>query len=298
MRDNRDTLYKMTIPVILLNYNSTDDCRKCISFLQKQTGVDLEIIVVDNCSVDENRISVEQLCQEKGCTFIANTRNAGYNAGNNVGLRYAAEKGYEYALIANPDMEFPQTDYVVKLAQFLQEDDQLAVVASDIVTPKGIHQNPMKPDGNWQSSFGWLTGFFKKRPKDTYSFIDNWQKNHECKKVSGCCFMVRLSFLKKIGYFDENVFLYCEESILSKQVECTGMTMYYTAECHAIHSHQTSTKGNPITHFRVWRDSRIYFIKKYSDDNWYGKIIAIMNMRLYVRIMTIGFAIKRIIAHA
>lgn len=24
----------MTIPVILLNYNSTDDCRKCISYLQ------------------------------------------------------------------------------------------------------------------------------------------------------------------------------------------------------------------------------------------------------------------------
>lgn len=26
----------------------------------------------------------------------------------NIGLRYAANKGYEYALIANPDMEFPQ----------------------------------------------------------------------------------------------------------------------------------------------------------------------------------------------
>lgn len=260
--------------------------------------MDLEIIVVDNCSTEEERLAAKQLCQEEDCSFIQNTRNAGYNAGNNVGLRYAAEKGYEYALIANPDMEFPQTDYVSKLSQLLLDDDQLAVVASDIITPKGIHQNPMKPDGNWQSSFGWITGLFKKRPKDTYSFIDNWQESHECKKVSGCCFMIRLPFLKEIGFFDENVFLYCEESILSKQVEHAGMKMFYTADCHAVHNHQVSAKGNPTFRFRIWRDSRIYFIKKYSDNKWYGKIIAIMNMRLYVRIMMIGFAIKRIIAHA
>lgn len=253
--------------------------------MQKQTGVDLEIIVVDNCSTDENRTAVEKLCEEKGCTFIANTRNAGYNAGNNVGLRYASEKGYEFALIANPDIEFPQTDYVSKLVKLLQADEQLAVVASDIVTPKGIHQNPMKPDGNWQSSFGWLTGFFKKQPKDTYSFIDNWQESHECKKVSGCCFMIRLPFLQKIEFFDENVFLYCEESILSKQVEREGKKMYYTAEARAVHNHQTSAKGDPVSRFRTWRQSRVYFIKRYSNDRLFGRLVSIFSMWLYTGIL-------------
>lgn len=275
----------MNIPVILLNYNSTDDCRKCISYLQKQTGVDMEIIVVDNCSTQDNRRSVETLCEEKGCTFIANNRNAGYNAGNNVGLRYASEKGYEYALIANPDMEFPQVDYTAKLVEILQADERLAVVASDIITPKGMHQNPMKPDGNWQSSFGMLTGLFKKQPKDTYSFIDNWQESHECKKVSGCCFMIRLSFLQKIGFFDENVFLYCEESILSKQVERSVMKMYYTSETQAVHNHQTSAKGDPVMRFHAWRDSREYFVKDYAKYPWYGELFAITSMRMYIFII-------------
>lgn len=287
----------MTIPVILLNYNSTDDCCKCISYLQKQMGVDLEIIVVDNCSTDKNRMAVETLCEEEGCTFIANTRNAGYNAGNNVGLRYATEKGYEFALIANPDMEFPQSDYVLRLVQLLQNDDQLAVAASDIVTPKGIHQNPMKPDGNWQSSFGWLTGFFKKQPKDTYSFIDNWQESHECKKVSGCCFMIRLSFLQKIGFFDENVFLYCEESILSKQVEREGMKMYYTAEAKAVHNHQASAKGDSAERFRAWRVSRVYYIKVYSEDSRIGKLNSVLNMHVYVLVIQAGIRIKRLLLH-
>lgn len=283
----------MTIPVILLNYNSSDDCRKCISYLQKQMEVNLEIIVVDNCSTPENRRTIEMLCKEEGCAFIASIRNAGYNAGNNVGLRYAAEKGYEFALIANPDMEFPQTNYVAKLSEILQGDDRLAVAASDIITPKGIHQNPMKPDGNWQASFGMLTGLFKKQPKDTYSFIDNWQENHECKKVSGCCFLIRLSFLQKIGFFDENVFLYCEEAILSKQVECTGMKMYYTAEAQAVHNHQASAKGDPAARFRVWRDSRVYYIKEYAKYPWYGELFAITSMRMYIFIMLIFARLRR-----
>ena len=288
----------MTIPVILLNYNSTDDCRKCISYLQNQTGVDIEIIVVDNCSTEENRASIEKLCKDVKCTFIANTHNAGYNAGNNIGLRYAAEKGYEYALITNPDMEFPQTDYIDKLTRIIQSDTKIAVVASDILTHKGIHQNPMKPDGNWKSSFGLLTGLFKKQPKDTYTFIDNWQESHECSKVSGCCFMICLSFMKKINFFDENVFLYCEEAILSKQVEHADMKMFYTAESQAIHNHQSSEKGNPASRFRIWRDSRIYCIKNYSKDSMFGKTIAILIMCFYTQMMIIGLAFKKILAHA
>ena len=52
--------------------------------------------------------------------------------GNNVGLRYAAEKGYDFALIANPDMEFPQTNYLSNLLVQMQSDDDI------VVTPYGI----------------------------------------------------------------------------------------------------------------------------------------------------------------
>ena len=121
--------------IIILNYNSCADCRKCIGNLKAQQGVEQEIIVVDNCSREDDRKAVELLCKEQGCTFIANSENRGYNAGNNVGLRYAAEKGYEFALIANPDMEFPQTDYLATLLAKMQEDED--IVEYDI-TPQTI----------------------------------------------------------------------------------------------------------------------------------------------------------------
>lgn len=280
----------MKIAVIILNYNSSDDCRKCVSFLKRQEGVELELVLVDNCSPDGEK--VEALSREQGCTFIASPENRGYNAGNNIGLRYAAEKGFKYALIANPDMEFPQTDYVKRLAEVMEHDKDIVVAGSDIVGADGIHQSPMMRDGNWRSSFGWITGLFKKGKMDAYDCIDNYAVSHYCEKIGGCCLMVKVKFFSKIGFFDEYPFLYCEEAILSRQVEMAGKRMYYTAEAQAIHRHIASTKGDPIKRFRHWKRSRLYFINRYSGDSWIGKKLASLSMTLYVGLFTFAKKLK------
>lgn len=282
----------MTIPVILLNYNSSSDCRKCVSFLKQQEGVDTEVILVDNCSKEEDVLALRQLAEEQVCTLIENKENRGYNAGNNIGLRYAANKGYKYALIANPDMEFPQKDYLLCLADKLQHESDVAVIASDIVGVDGKHQNPMYRDGDWHGCFGWLTDLFKKRKEDTYDFIDNYSESHYCSKVSGCCFMIKMDFLQEIGFFDERVFLYCEEAILSRQTEQRGMKMYYKADKQVVHAHVKNEKGDPIKRFKHWKKSRLYFIDQYSGDSWWGKEIAKFSMRMYVTLFCAMVKIK------
>ena len=278
----------MKIAIIILNYNSSADCRKCIGYLKQQQGIEQEIVVVDNCSRADDRKVVEALCKEQGCTFIANNENKGYNAGNNVGLRYAAEKGYEFALIANPDMEFPQTDYLATLIAQMQTDDDIVVCGSDIIGADGIHQSPMGKDGNWRGSFGWIKDLFGKRKKsDAYDFIDNYKESHYCHKVSGCCFMIRMPFLKDIDYFDEKVFLYCEEAILSRQVEMNSKKIYYLATAQAVHRHVKNEKGDPVKRFKTWGKSRCYFIDRYSNDHWLGRQIAKLSMRLYVAVFTL-----------
>ena len=89
----REEKRRMNVPVILLNYNSSADCTKCVSDLKRQEGVELEIIIVDNCSREDDALAVEQLAKAEGCTFIAAKENRGYNAGNNLGLRYATGRG-------------------------------------------------------------------------------------------------------------------------------------------------------------------------------------------------------------
>ena len=283
------------IPIIILNYNSSADCRKCVGFLLSQQGIELEIIIVDNCSRVEDRAAVVELCDECCATFLPVSENKGYNAGNNVGLRYAAEKGYQYALIANPDMEFPQPDYLAKLVAQAEEQADVVVWGTDIVTSEGIHQNPMMRDGDWRSSFGWIREllFRKKEKKVAYDFIDRYNESHYCAKVSGCCLLVRMEFIKEIGYFDEYPFLYCEEAILSRQVEQAGKRMYYMADLQAVHRHIQSAKGNPVPRFQQWRRSRLYYIRQYSGDSWWGRLLASLSMCLYMSLMIIVSKIKQ-----
>ena len=225
----------MKIPVILLNYNSSVDCRKCITFLKQQQGIELEVVIVDNCSQMDESLKVKELSEEQGCTFIQAQKNRGYNAGNNIGLRYAAEKGYKYALIANPDMEFPQVDYIVKLVDCMKSHPKNAVVGSDIVTPSGMHQNPMR-EMTYNEEFWW--GFTLLRYRRNHCWFEyDHTSSGICEKLSGCCFLIDIEFVRQIGFFDENVFLYSEEPILAKQVRGRGRQMYYCAEAQAIHCH-------------------------------------------------------------
>lgn len=274
------------IPIIILNYNSSSDCRKCISFLKKQEGIELEFVVVDNCSPREGeQEAIRHLCADNACTFIQATENKGYNAGNNIGLRYASSKGYEYALIANPDMEFPQTDYAKKLVEAINEKKDVVVCGSDIIGLDGIHQSPMVRDGNWMSYWEWIAGLFKNKKEKSQGYLDTYMENHYCQKVSGCCLLLRLSFMETIGFFDEYPFLYCEEGILSRQVEMAGKRMYYLADVQAIHAHVKSAKGKVSARLKHWKRSRLYFIKKYSGDTFCGKVMSYAFVNLYMAII-------------
>lgn len=272
-----------TIPIIVLNYNSSSDCRKCVSYLKQQQGVDIEIILVDNCSKSDDLTALRSLSTEERCTLLENKENRGYNAGNNIGLRYAAEQGYQYALIANPDMEFPQTDYLHKLLSVMDKNESVVVAGSDIVTPEGIHQNP-KDNGNdsWTGCFNWMKFIFhKKNNTATPDWVGNPHQSASCRILNGCCLMLRISFLKDIGFFDENVFLYGEETILGKQVEIIGKQAYYYADTYAIHNHVKSKEGNASFRFKHWKHSRLLYIKKYSGYPFYGKWLSLFSTHLY-----------------
>jgi hypothetical protein len=272
----------MKLAVVILNYNSSSDCRKCISFLKKQEGVDAEIIVVDNCSsLEREQDMIRILCGELHCTFIQAKENKGYNAGNNIGLRYAVENGGKYALIANPDMEFPQTDYLKRMVDAMERDEAVVVCGSDIVGPNGLHQNPLRPIGNWRNSFDWIRDLFKAKDDRYNHSVSDALYSRYCTKVSGCCLMVRLSFIQSIGYFDEGVFLYCEESILSRQVEEYNKQIYYLAEAQAMHRHIPSEKGNPVKRFKLWITSNRYFESRYHDEGLMKNLIKKISLDLY-----------------
>lgn len=255
----------MKVAVIILNYNSSDDCRKCVSFLKRQEEVELELVLVDNCSLDRDK--VETLCREQDCTFIASPENRGYNAGNNIGLRYAAEHGYEYALIANPDMEFPQSNYVKMLVEAMVKDENVAAIGSEIMGVDGDRQNPINFVSFWDEFLWPLSGFKHFLSKKSLNNTLNYEYSQYCPALSGCCLMVSIPFLQSIGFFDENVFLYCEEAIFAMQVQRLHKKLFFLKEATAVHFHIKQKKGSPYPRLLQLCKSRDYKNKYYSNYN-------------------------------
>ena len=221
---------------------------------------------------------MRELCSEQQCTLIENHENRGYNAGNNIGLRYAAQKGYKYALIANPDMEFPQEDYVVRMVEKMEEDEEIMVCGSDIVTPEGRHQNPLR-ESTYQEELLWPITYLRYHRKGDW-FLEDYSKAGYCEKISGCCLMVRMNFIEHIDFFDEGVFLYSEESILAKQLQLNKKKMYYLKDAYAIHRHVKSEKGNPANNLLKLFSSREYYLSKYSGYSGFSLKILLLSKSL------------------
>lgn len=253
------------VTAIILNYNSLADSEKCALYLKKQS-IETDIVIIDNNSKDDLE-KLSAFCNENEITFISNKENRGYSAGNNIGLRFAVETGSQYSMIINPDVEIRDKDYIEKAIEVLDNDKSIAVLGSKIQHLEGFNQNPMREMTYSEELLFPLETLKAKLKKESLYIVKN-KKNEYCEKLSGCCFFIRNSFAKQIGFLDENVFLYCEEPILAQTVKREGMHEFYFDDITAYHMHVKSEKGNLNKRLQELFKSRRYYLEAYSG---YGK---------------------------
>ena len=261
---------------IVLNYNSAEDTKKCVSYLKKQS--DLEICVIDNCST-EGTAELEEYAKDNQILFIANKENKGFSAGNNVGLRKASELGFEYALIINPDVEIRDEEYVTKAIAQMDKDEKIAVLGTDIINKNNQHQNPMRELHFFEEAV-WPYIVLRNRIKKSLPYVKNYKKSSPCEKLSGCCFFMRTDFAKEIGYLDENVFLYSEEALLAAQVKESDSKMYYLSDLAAYHIHVDQDGKKDTSSIKMFFESRRYFLTKTKRYGKLGNKLALKSLKI------------------
>ena len=281
------------IASVVLNYKGMNDLEILVPQLRSQTGVRHDIIIVDNASgasqvrqllewaaaFDQNAVVgaptevLEGLARESDSQAVdgrllvlLNPENRGYSSGNNVGIRMAKSLGAEVVLITNPDMRIEDPLYLKGLARTLLADEHNLIAASRILGLHGEDQNPLIEPRFWEELAWPLTILSRRRV--SYVLPVAGQEPVAVSKVSGCCMMLRMSFLQEIGYLDEGVFLYCEEAILSAQIRRKGMRIIYFPGIEALHVHDTRLKGASTSRYLAWSRSRRYYHRNYTG---YGK---------------------------
>ena len=86
--------------VIIVTFNAMHWIDRCLGSLE-ESSVRPDILVIDNCSLD----GCDEYVKERypGVQMICNAENVGFGAANNIGLKVALEKGYDYVYLLNQD---------------------------------------------------------------------------------------------------------------------------------------------------------------------------------------------------
>jgi GT2 family glycosyltransferase len=290
---NAPTSYRRHVATVVLSYNSHADLQLSAPQLAGQLDVKHTLIIVDNASHVESvaRVSEwlakwrpdaisgtqveveawvkshpEEVRQSGRVYFILSGENRGYSAGNNIGIRLADALDADAVLIANPDMRIEDPHYLSRLTKYLFADERNYVAASRILGVDGKDQNPLR-----ESTF--LEEFFWPAEKlfgaNRYVLRVSGKIPISVPKVSGCCMLLRMSFLKAINQLDENVFLYSEEAIITAKAKKTLGKIIFVPNLSAIHAHIATEKGDPSRRMAFFVKSRLYYLHKYSGyANW------------------------------
>lgn len=244
---------------VILNYNDSFTTIKMMKRICDFSVFSL-ILIVDNCSTDDSFDVLSQYANEK-IQVVRSPKNGGYGFGNNYGMQYCYRLGYKYAVISNPDVNFRE-ETVYKLLEKI--DLNTAMIA-----PKQLDI-----DGNQISMIAWkIPSVFE---ACTYPLASNkilydkeYIKSNDCIEVDcvpGAFFLVDLEKMNEIGGYDENIFMYCEESLMGIKIRDAGFKTALLASDYYIHEHphdRAKDIKNEIRLHKVWNSNRLYILKNY-----------------------------------
>ena len=113
------------LAIILVNWNSVELTKDTLESLQQTTYTNYDCILVDNGSIDGSGDLIEK--QFPNCIVLKSATNKGFTGGNNIGMDYALQNGYEYMMMLNNDVAV-EPDFLEPLIDRLDQDPSLAAV--------------------------------------------------------------------------------------------------------------------------------------------------------------------------
>lgn len=259
----------------------TDEC--ICSVIEKTSGINYEIILVDNASTDGSK---EFFSNDSRVTYIYNDENLGFGRANNKGIEIAKGRNI---LFLNSDTLL-RNNAIKILSDYLDGHPKVGVCGGNLFDSKG---NPI------HSFFRYNTSIYEELNKilldipDRLLFGKNLQFNYsghnlKVKHITGADLMTRKTILDVIGAFNPSFFMYHEDTELCHRISKAGYHIISipSAEItHLVHATVMEVMSDSYRQ-RIQEDSRnIYFNLTHS--RLYHSIAD--NFRfLYFRLKTIS----------
>lgn len=257
------------VGIIILNYMAYQETMDCVESIYRTYQDSFRIYIVDNASPNDSYGKLMVAYHgHKDIVLIPNTRNAGYSAGNNIGIRKALEDGCQYLLISNSDILYHE-GAIGEMKRFLDTHPEAGMVGPKVMDDQGevspISRIFLKTTIREKlfATSRLRTLNYRNIHRDYYGLDKSFDETHRVYHLVGCCFMMKRELALKVTPFDENTFLYEEELILGIQVEKARYAAYNHPAAVVTHLNERSSK-----HIRSYAlihlvNSEIYYCKRY-----------------------------------
>ena len=165
------------VTVYITNYNYGMFIRKAINSILNQSLQDIELIIIDDGSTDNSKDIIEEYASLETVSIIYQ-KNRGLNITNNVALK--ASKG-KYIVRLDAD-DYMELNALEKMSNALEQDQEMGLIFPNyyIVDASGNELSEIKRHD-----------------------FDN-EVNILDQPAHGACTMIRTSFLKEVGGYDES----------------------------------------------------------------------------------------------
>lgn len=274
----------MMLSVVIVNYNVRYFLEQALYAVRRASeGLEVEVFVVDNHSVDASCAMVRRLFPE--VILIENKHNPGFSIANNQAIRVSTGK---YVLLLNPDTVV-QEDTFQKTVAFMEQHDSAGGLGIRMIDGSGRFLPESKrgfptPLVAFYKAFGLSALFPHSKTFNKYGlgYLSEFE-NHEVEVLAGAFMLLRKTALDEIGLLDEAFFMYGEDIDLSYRLVLGGYKNYYFAESTIIHYKGESTKKGSLNYVKAFYEAMIIFAKKHFTGTSQRFFVAFLEFAIYFR---------------
>ncbi len=243
--------------VIVVAANSGATLLQCVAGALA-SNVEVELIVVDNASTDGAiQLLAKLYAHDSRVRIIQNKKNMGFGPACNLAAHVA--RG-DTLLVLNPDCYLkPQT--VCALRNALVAHPEAGVIGALIRNPDGtmaranrrraptLRRSLMTLTGlaRLEQRYPWFEGI-ELPPRVNSSVMENIEA------VSGALLFFSRNVFERVGGFDAQYFLHCEDLDLCQRVRELGFKVLFAGDIEVIHVQGSSSRSRPV--FVSWHKHR------------------------------------------
>ena len=231
----------------------------CLDSLRTQTWRDFEVLVVDNggsCAarrLHEGRIPRLESTDSVSIQWVENKRNAGFGAAVNEARRHSRSP---FVAALNDDAT-ASPEWLGSLVDAMS-DGGVGMCASQVRLAEAAGEGSARLD----SAGMLIAGDGSSKQRGHLAAVERFAVEEDVLLPSACAALYRRAMLDQAGWFDEDFFLYCEDTDLGLRARRFGWRCRYVPRAIAYHQFSHSAgRASALKAYYVERN-RLFVLAK------------------------------------